>query len=68
MFHRRASRESQVQPGGAPPRLKVTRGPDGKLKVDEGPEGEPQIRPADEDTDEAAGRGGAPDGGEPRQG
>ena len=28
-------RGSEVQPGGAPPRLKFTRGADGKLQVDE---------------------------------
>jgi hypothetical protein len=28
-------RGAEVQPGGAPPRLKFTRGADGKLEVDE---------------------------------
>jgi hypothetical protein len=34
-LQRRDSRESQVQPGGEPPRLKFKRGADGKLEVDE---------------------------------
>lgn len=31
-------RGAEVQPGGAPPRLKFKRGADGKLEVDEPPE------------------------------
>ncbi len=39
-LQRRDSRGQNVQPGGAPPKLKVGRGADGKLKVTP-PEGEP---------------------------
>jgi hypothetical protein len=34
-LHKRADRGEQVQPSGAPPRLKFLRGADGQLRVDE---------------------------------
>jgi len=39
-LQRRADRGDQVQPSGAPPRLKVRRGQDGQVEV-EGPDREP---------------------------
>jgi hypothetical protein len=47
-------RGAEVQPGGAPPRLKFTRGSDGKLDVDE-------PRPETVETTEAAERPPTPD-------
>ena len=36
-LQRTGDRHAEVQPGGAPPRLKFKRGADGKLEVDEPP-------------------------------
>jgi hypothetical protein len=39
-LHRRADRGEQVQPSGAPPRLKFTRSADGSLQIDDPASGE----------------------------